>query len=116
MKEKTGFIKLVNEAKSNIKELNITELKAMIDDNTLDGIIIDIREKSEYNSGAIPGSIHISRGVLEAKIEGITHKEQNIYLYCGGGSRSALSADSLQRMGYKNVYSIAGGYRAWVTL
>ena len=114
MTSKSAFKNLVNDAKSRINEYSIEHINNMTKNNTLDGILIDIRELSEYEDGCVSNSIHISRGILEAKIETLVpNKEQKIYLYCGGGSRSALSADNLMKMGYKNTYSIAGGYRAW---
>ena len=114
MTNKSAFKNLVNDAKSRINEYSIEHINNMTKNNTLDGILIDIRELSEYEDGCVSNSIHISRGVLEAKIETLVpNKEQKIYLYCGGGSRSALSADNLMKMGYKNTHSIAGGYRAW---
>lgn len=114
MTNKLAFKNLVNDAKLRINECSIKYINNMTKNNTFDGILIDIRELSEYEDGCISNSIHISRGILEAKIETLVpNKEQKIYLYCGGGSRSALSADNLMKMGYKNTYSIAGGYRAW---
>jgi rhodanese-related sulfurtransferase len=114
MTNKSAFKNLVNDAKLRINECSIEYINNMTINNTFDGILIDIRELSEYEDGYISHSIHISRGVLEAKIETLVpNKEQKIYLYCGGGYRSALSADNLMKMGYKNTYSIAGGYRAW---
>lgn len=115
MKNKSAFEALVNDAKSRIKECSITHIYDMIQYNKLDGILIDVRELYEYNNGYISNAIHISRGILEAKIEDLTsNKEKKIYLYCAGGFRSALSADNLVKMGYKNTYSVTGGYKAWI--
>ena len=114
MNNKSAFEILVNDAKSHIKECSITHIYDMTKNNKLNGILIDIRELSEYENGYINNAIHISRGILEPKIESlIPNKEEKLYLYCGGGFRSALSADNLIKMGYKNTYSVAGGYKAW---
>ena len=114
MQHSPAFLKLVNEAKAQIKECNVFDLKQMLDHNTLDGLIIDVREESEYAKSHIPHATHLSRGTIEVKIETlIPNKHQKMYLYCGGGYRSALSASSLQKMGYTNVISVDGGFRAW---
>jgi len=111
----TEFLKLVNSAKSQIKECSVTELYEKISPNRLDGIIFDVREDSEYDRFHIQGATHLSKGQLEVKIESlIPLKDQRIYLYCGSGFRSALAAQSLQKMGYTNVVSLAGGIQAWV--
>lgn len=114
MEKGSLFFKLVNEAKERIKEIDIIAFTRMIRNKSLDGVLIDIREKHEYDVSYIPNALHISRGVLESRIEEIIYnQEQKIYLYCAGGYRSALSADSLQNMGYTSVYSIASGYKGW---
>ena len=114
MTKKLAFHNLVTDAKSRISECSIEHIYSMIQNNILDGILIDIRELHEYEEGYIKNSIHISKGVLEAKIEHlIPNQSQVMYLYCAGGYRSTLSADNLMKMGYKNIYSIAGGYKAW---
>ena len=114
MNNKSAFKILVNDIKSHIKECSIAHIYDMTKNNKLDGILIDIRELSEYENGHISDAVHISRGILEAKIESlIPNKEEKVYLYCGGGFRSVLSADNLIKMGYKNTYSVAGGYKAW---
>jgi rhodanese-related sulfurtransferase len=110
----SAFLKLVQDAKARISECEMVAIKEMVANDKIDGLLIDVRESHEHQAGHIPGSIHISKGLLEAKIETkVPNKSQKIYLYCGGGYRSALSADSLQKMGYKNVFSIEGGYGAW---
>ena len=110
----SAFLKLVQDAKSRISECEMSEIKEMIVNDKIDGFLIDVRELVEFQAGCIPGAIHISKGLLEAKIEAkVPTKSQKIYLYCGGGYRSALSADSLQKMGYENIVSIKGGYGAW---
>ncbi len=77
-------------------------------------LLIDVREESEFLAGHIPGAIHLSKGVIERDIETVVpDPNKEILLYCGGGFRSALSAENLQRMGYKNVVSVDGGWRSW---
>ena len=115
MQHNTEFLKLVNDAKSRIKECDVFHVKNMLNNGTLDGLLIDVREESEFAHAHLPGANHLSRGIIEVKIEQlIPNKHQKIYLYCGGGFRSALSADNLQKMGYDNVVSVDGGFRAWV--
>ncbi len=115
MQHNPAFLALVNNAKKQIKECDVFHIKEMLDHDTLDGLLIDVREESEYARSHIPGAIHLSRGVIEVKIENlIPNKDQKMYLYCGGGFRSALSADNLQKMGYHNVISVDGGFRHWV--
>lgn len=107
------YLDLVNEAKKNIKEISILETRRMIDlKETF--YFVDIREESEWNENRIPGSIYIGKGILEREIEkSIPDENSTIILYCGGGYRSALSAENLQRMGYKNVFSMIGGISEW---
>ncbi|WHN64738.1 rhodanese-like domain-containing protein [Cysteiniphilum sp. QT6929] len=115
MQHNTEFLKLVNDAKTRIKECDVFHIKHMLDNNTLDGLLIDVREESEFAHSHLPSANHLSRGIIEVKIEQlIPNKNQKMYLYCGGGFRSALSADNLQKMGYDNVISVDGGFRAWV--
>jgi len=106
-----GFLALVNDAKSRIKQINIDEYKKMPRENH---ILIDIREDREWDAGHAAGAYHLSKGVIERDIETeIPDKSTTLVLYCGGGFRSALSADELQKMGYTNVISLDGGWRAW---
>ncbi|WP_116964545.1 rhodanese-like domain-containing protein [Fastidiosibacter lacustris] len=115
MQHNNEFLKLVNDAKTRIQECDIFHIKYLMDNGTLDGVLIDVREESEYTHAHLPGAYHLSKGLIEVKIETlIPNKEQKLYLYCGGGFRSALSADNLQKMGYHNVISIDGGFRAWI--
>jgi rhodanese-related sulfurtransferase len=108
-----GFVNLVNEAKERIKEENFRETKKRIDAGEKI-YLVDTREESEWARGHIPGAIHLSKGVIERDIEkAIPDKDGTIVLYCGGGFRSALAADNLQKMGYKNVISMDGGWRGW---
>ncbi len=109
-----AFVKLVNEARAHIKEIDVTELRLMQERN-LPFHLLDVREESEWAQGGIPGAVHVSKGVIERDIEEIVpHKNEAIILYCGGGYRSALAADNLRNMGYSQVASLVGGYRAWV--
>lgn len=108
-----GSEALVKEAKSRIQEITLeqfTALKAADDKFTL----IDVREDSEWQAGRVPGAIHISRGVLEFQIDAmVPQKDSKIVLYCRSGSRSALAADTLQKLGYTKVYSLAGGFSGY---
>jgi rhodanese-related sulfurtransferase len=107
------FQNLVNEAKKEIKEIDTRELKRMQQDGE-DFTLIDVRDKEEADKGTIPNAVHLSRGMLEHSIDKVTtDKDRKLVLYCGGGSRSALAASSLKSMGFKNVMSLAGGYRGW---
>lgn len=108
------FLSLVNDAKSRIKEIDIDELNALIANND-NMMLIDVREDSEWDAGNIPNAIHLSKGIIERDIEKVMpDKNAQIILYCGGGYRSALAADNIQKMGYTDVYSLIGGYGAWV--
>ena len=107
------FQQLVQEAKSHIREITPADLKNMQQAGE-DFALIDVREKEDAAKGTIPGATNISRGVLEYSIDQVTtDKDKKIVLYCGGGSRSALAAWNLKKMGFKNVLSLAGGYRGW---
>ena len=111
MNNKSAFEILVNDAKSRIKECSIAHIYDMTKNNKLDGILIDIRELSEYENGYISNAIHISRSILEAKIESIIpNKEEKVYLYCGGGLRSAFSADNLIKMGCESLPPQGGSF------
>lgn len=108
-----GFVKLVNDAKKRIKEENFQATKKRMDAGEK-FILVDVREESEWARGHIPGAIHLGKGVIERDIERtIPDKNAPIVLYCGGGFRSALAADNLQKMGYQNVISMDGGWRGW---
>lgn len=108
-----GFLKIVQEARANIQECSIDELKHKLDGATKP-ILIDVREESEYAQGHVPGSIHLSKGIIERDIESvIPDPDTEVYLLCGGGFRSALAADNLSKMGYSRVVSVDGGWRAW---
>ena len=106
-----GFLALVNEAKSQIKQIDIAEYQNMPPDGH---VLIDVREDREWAEGHAAGAIHLSKGVIERDIESeIPNKSATMVLYCGGGFRSALTAVELQKMGYTNVISLDGGWRAW---
>ncbi len=107
------FIAIVADAKKRVKEMALDELQ-QLQQTGVAVHLVDVREESEWAKGAIPSAIHIGKGVIERDIERtIPDKDAQIVLYCGGGSRSALAADNLQKMGYHNVFSLIGGYRGW---
>ena len=109
-----GFLALVADAKSRIRELTIEEYRERMARGE-QWILIDVREDHEWQNGHLPGAVHLSKGVLERDIEKLfPDKDAPIVLQCGGGFRSALSADALQKMGYTNVVSLCGGYRGWI--
>ncbi|TAL61421.1 MAG: sulfurtransferase [Legionella sp.] len=108
------FLALVKEAKKNIKEISPEKLKEKIDRNEMLHLI-DVRENSEWESGYIPNAIHLSKGIIERDIEKkIPEPTEQIIVYCSGGLRCALVADTLQKMGYTNVYSLDTGLQGWV--
>lgn len=110
------FQSLVEEAKSHIREMNPQEFKKLAA-GTEKYALIDVREDNEWAAGHAAGAIHISRGILEKAIESsVPQKDARIVLYCHSGSRSALAADTLQKMGYTKVYSLAGGFTAYQNL
>ncbi|HKF52544.1 MAG TPA: rhodanese-like domain-containing protein [Candidatus Acidoferrales bacterium] len=108
-----GFLSIVNDAKSRVKEADFRDIKKRLDAGEK-MILVDTREDSEWARGHIPNAIHLGKGVIERDIEkAIPDKNAPLVLYCGGGFRSALAADNLQKMGYKNVISMDGGWRGW---
>ena len=112
MAEHARFKKLVAEAKKNITEISPGDATAK--SKSGNAVIIDVRDKDEWDEGHIPGATHMSRGTIEFDIEEkVPDPNAMIICHCGGGGRSALAAESLQKMGYKNVHSMAGGFRAW---
>lgn len=105
---------LVAEAKSRIREVPPQEVAAMLRaDGAARPVVIDLREPNEWNLGHLPGALHVPRGRLESQIEARVRRDQPVVLYCQGGSRSALAADTLRQMGYARVVSMAGGFRDW---
>jgi rhodanese-related sulfurtransferase len=113
-KHSTKFLDIVNDAKSRIRETNVDEVKAKMDSGE-SFFLVDVREESEWEKGHITNAIYIGKGVIERDIEKkIKNIEAEIILYCGGGFRSVLAADNLQKMGYTNVSSMDGGYSGWV--
>lgn len=114
MKHSPGFLRLVEEAKARVREIGVPEVLAGLRDGK-PFQLIDVREDGEWEQGRARGARHLGRGVIERDIEAaLPDKQSEIVLYCGGGFRSALAADSLQRMGYSRVLSMAGGWRAWL--
>ncbi len=112
-KHASEFLRLVNDAKSRIAECTITDIKPRLDAGEK-FFLVDVREESEYAAGHLPGAMHLGKGVIERDIEqAIPETTAEIVLYCGGGYRSALAADNLQKMGYSKVISMDGGMRAW---
>jgi rhodanese-related sulfurtransferase len=108
----TGFEKLVADAKKKITEISPTDAAAKLKSG--DAVIVDVREKDEWDEGHIPGAMHLSRGTIELDVEEkVPDANAMIICHCGGGGRSALAAESLQKVGYKNVRSMAGGFKAW---
>ncbi len=108
------FLKLVNDAETRIKETNVADLKRRMDAGEKFHLV-DVREESEWTKGHLPGAVYMGRGVIERDIEQkIPDTSAKLILYCGGGFRSALVADNLQKMGYHNVESMDGGWRGWL--
>lgn len=112
MKHAPGFLKLVEEAKTRVRELTVEQARERLAANP-SAVLIDVREDSEWAAGHAREAVHLGRGVLERDLEAkYPDPNTELILYCGGGFRSALSADSAQKMGYTRVWSLAGGYRA----
>lgn len=112
MAEQTRFEKLVADAKKNITEISPTDAAAKIKSGN--AVLVDVREKEEWDEEHIPDAMNLSRGTIELEVEEkVPDVNTTIICHCGGGGRSALAAESLQKMGYKNVRSLAGGFKAW---
>ena len=112
-KHSPAFLKLVQDTKKNIRELTIDDVKRKLDRGEKFHLV-DVREESEWAAGHLPNAEHLGKGVIERDIETkIPDTNEEVILYCGGGFRSALAAENLQKMGYKNVYSMDGGFRGW---
>ena len=114
MQHSEAFLQLVDDAKSRIREVSVAAVREKLKrGESLH--FIDIREDHEWSRGHAEGAVHLGKGIIERDIEALApDPEAEIVLYCGGGYRSALSADALQRMGYRKVFSMAGGYKEWV--
>jgi rhodanese-related sulfurtransferase len=113
VKHAPAFLKLVDDAKTRIRETTPDNVKNWLEAQKVFALI-DVREESEWAKGHLPNAIHLCKGIVERDIENaIPAKATPIVLYCGGGYRSALAADNLQKMGYSNVVSMGGGWRAW---
>jgi rhodanese-related sulfurtransferase len=107
------FLKIVNDAKARVKQTDVPAVLARLKKGEKLAMV-DVREDNEWAKGRIAGAIHLGKGVIERDVEAaIADKAKEIILYCGGGFRSALAADNLQKMGYRNVLSMDGGWRAW---
>ncbi|MHB8217683.1 MAG: rhodanese-like domain-containing protein [Candidatus Sulfotelmatobacter sp.] len=107
------FLKIVDDAKTRVRETNVDEVKNKMDRGGK-FTLVDVREESEFARDHLPGAIHLGKGIIERDIEArVPDLDTEIVLYCGGGFRSALAADNLQKMGYKNVISMDGGIRGW---
>jgi rhodanese-related sulfurtransferase len=107
------FLKIVDDAKKRVRETDVDAVKARMDRREK-VLLIDVREESEYAKDHVPGAIHLGRGIIERDIEArVPELNTEMILYCGGGFRSALAADNLQKMGYTNVISMDGGIRDW---
>ena len=107
-----GFLRIVDDAKTRVREVSVEETRAALESRR--ARLIDVREDNEWNEAHSQGAEHLGQGIIERDIETFApDKTSELILYCGGGYRAALAADSLQRMGYTNVASMAGGWRAW---
>jgi len=112
VKHSPGFLKIVEDAKSRVREISIDEVRRKLESGKAK--LIDVREDSEWAAGHARGAHHMGKGVIERDIEqSVPDRNAELILYCGGGFRSALATDSLQKMGYTNVASMAGGWRGW---
>ena len=113
MQHTPRFLKIVDDAKSRVKETTVDAVKQKLDQGEK-FLLVDVREESEFAKDHLPGAIHLGKGVIERDIEGrVPDVKTPVILYCGGGFRSALAADNLQKMGYTNVVSMDGGVREW---
>jgi len=112
MTHNAAFLRLVNDAKARVQEIDIAGYQKMVDAKE-PHILVDTREESEWAAGHVAGALHLSKGIIERDIETkVPDKSTKLVLYCGGGFRSALAADNLQKMGYTNAISLDGGWRA----
>ena len=108
------FLKLVQDAKKRVKETNVADVKRRMD-AAEKFVLVDVREDNEWANGHLPGAVHLGKGIIERDIEQrVPDTNTKLILYCGGGFRSALAGDNLQKMGYTNVESMDGGWKGWV--
>ena len=113
MQHSEGFLRLAADAKTRVRELDVAQARARLAANPA-ARLIDVREDNEWQAGRAAGAEHLGRGIIERDIEArFPERDRELILYCGGGYRSALAADNLQRMGYTNVFSMDGGWKAW---
>jgi len=113
MQHSPRFLRIVNDAKTRVKETTVDEVKERLD-NGEQFLLVDVREESEFARDHLPGAIHLGKGILERDVElRVPNLDTPMVLYCGGGFRSALAADNLQKMGYTDVVSMDGGVRGW---
>jgi rhodanese-related sulfurtransferase len=114
MDHSPGFLKMVNEARARVKEITIDQARTRLAENPK-AILVDVREDSEWNNGHAAEAIHLGKGILERDLEKtVPDPDTELLMYCGGGYRSVLTADAAQKMGYRRVYSIIGGYKGMV--
>lgn len=114
MQHSSDFIALCDDAKSRIQECTADQAEMLLNQST-PPVLIDVRDQNEFDQGHLPNATFLSKGWIEAKIHHIvSSKDTPILLYCGGGNRSAIAADNLQRMGYSHILSMIGGYKGWV--
>ncbi len=114
MDHSVGFLKVVDEARPKVREVTVAEALARLGTDS-GSILVDVREDSEWEAGKASGAIHIGKGVLERDLERLVpDPNTELFLYCGGGFRSVLAAESAQRMGYKRVFSVSGGFKKMV--
>jgi len=114
MAHSSQFLKLVQDAKNRVKETNVADVKRRMDAGEK-FVLIDTREDNEWTKGHLPGAVHLSKGIIERDIEQrVPDAGAKLILYCGGGFRSALAGDNLQKMGYTNVESMDGGWKGWL--
>ena len=112
-KHAPGFLRIVEDAKSRIRELTVQDVRSKLDSDQ-SFFLVDVREESEWAGGHLPSAIHLSKGIIERDIEAtVADSGAEIICYCGGGYRSALVADNLRKMGYTNVWSMDGGFGGW---
>jgi rhodanese-related sulfurtransferase len=110
-----GFLQLVNEARPRVREITVEEARSRLARNP-QAVLMDVREDHEWAAGHAAQAVHLGKGILERDLEKtVADRTAEILMYCGGGYRSVLTADAAQRMGYANVFSVIGGYKALVT-